>query len=177
MARTPLHGEPGSASSGHALVRCEARHSQGRGETRRADDFRNVYKATQRKIIRSGNLSAQAIQEMGFHPDDIGRALVLASFSFDKALLLLLNGIDVKRTKQDSNPRYDSVGFRPARRPNLWCVLLALLGSWFGGKQGRRVDPGSATSARCVLVFGQIATRGRSGVFARPAAHRLGHAR
>ena len=32
-ARAPLHGEPGSASSGHAVVRCEARHSQGRGET------------------------------------------------------------------------------------------------------------------------------------------------
>ena len=45
-AIAPLHGEPGSASSGHVVVRCEARHSQGRGETRKAYDFRNVYKAT-----------------------------------------------------------------------------------------------------------------------------------
>ena len=42
---------------------------------------------------------------MGFHPHDIGRALVVTSFSFDKALLLLLNGIDVMRTKQDTNAR------------------------------------------------------------------------
>ena len=115
-----------------------------------------MYKATQREIIRSGNLSAQAIQEMGFHPDDIGRALVLTSFSFDKALLLLLNGIDVKRTKQDSNARYDSVGFRPVRRSNLWCVLLALLGSWFGGKQGRRVDPGSAIILIIIITVTMI---------------------
>ena len=45
-ARASPHGEPSSASSGHAVVRCEARRSQGRGETRKADDFRNVYKAT-----------------------------------------------------------------------------------------------------------------------------------
>ena len=28
-ARAPLHGEPGPASSGHVVVRCEARHSHG----------------------------------------------------------------------------------------------------------------------------------------------------
>ena len=38
----------------------------------------------------------------------------------------------------------------------LWCVLLTLLGSWFGGKQGRRVDPGSARSSRWVFVFSQM---------------------
>ena len=45
-ARAPLHDEPGPASSGHAVVRCEARHSHGRGETREAKEFRNVHKAT-----------------------------------------------------------------------------------------------------------------------------------
>ena len=45
-ARAPLHGEPGPASSGHVVVRCEARHSHGRGEFRKAEDSRNVHKAT-----------------------------------------------------------------------------------------------------------------------------------
>ena len=45
-ARAPLHGEPGSASSDHVVVRCEARHNHGRGETRKADEFRNVHKAS-----------------------------------------------------------------------------------------------------------------------------------
>ena len=45
-ARAPLHAEPGPASSAGVVVRCEARHSQGRGECRKADEFRNVYKAT-----------------------------------------------------------------------------------------------------------------------------------
>ena len=45
-ARAPLHAEPGPASSAGVVVRCEARHSQGRGEYRKADEFRNVYQAT-----------------------------------------------------------------------------------------------------------------------------------
>ena len=45
-ARAPLHAEPGPASSAGVVVRCEARHSQGRGEYRKADEFRNVYPAT-----------------------------------------------------------------------------------------------------------------------------------
>ncbi len=35
-ARAPLHGEPGSPSSGHVVVRCEARHSHGRGNLNKA---------------------------------------------------------------------------------------------------------------------------------------------
>ena len=38
----------------------------------------------------------------------------------------------------------------------LWCALLTLLGSWFRGKQGRRVDPGSASSSRRVFVLSQM---------------------
>jgi hypothetical protein len=44
-ARAALHGEPGSASSTEIVVRCEARHSQARGDHRKAEDFRNVHKA------------------------------------------------------------------------------------------------------------------------------------
>ena len=43
-ARAPLHGEPGPASPSAVVVRCEARHSHGRGETRRAEELRNVYR-------------------------------------------------------------------------------------------------------------------------------------
>ena len=43
---------------------------------------------------------------MGFHPDDIVRALELTIFSCDKALLLLLHGIDEKRIKQDAKARF-----------------------------------------------------------------------
>ena len=46
------------------------------------------------------------MQEMGFQPDDIARALESASFSFGKALLLLLNGVDEKRAKQDNKARF-----------------------------------------------------------------------
>ena len=42
---------------------------------------------------------------MGFHPDDIVRELELARFSFDKASLLLLHGIDTNRIKQDTKYR------------------------------------------------------------------------
>ena len=43
-ARAPLHGEPGPASSGHVVVRCEARHTHGKGEYRIAEEYRNVHK-------------------------------------------------------------------------------------------------------------------------------------
>ena len=62
--------------------------------------------ATQRKIIRSEDFAAQAAQEIGFQADDIARALESASFSFGKALLPLLNGIDDKRAKQGAKFRF-----------------------------------------------------------------------
>ena len=44
-ARSPLHSEPGSASSTGIVVRCEARHNRGGGEHRKAEGFRNVRQA------------------------------------------------------------------------------------------------------------------------------------
>ena len=44
-ARSPLHSEPGSASSTGIVVRCEAKHNRGGGEHRKAEDFRNVRQA------------------------------------------------------------------------------------------------------------------------------------
>ena len=41
-----MHGAPGSAIVDCVVVRCEARHNQGRGDHRKAEDFRNVHKAT-----------------------------------------------------------------------------------------------------------------------------------
>eukprot|EP00969_Alexandrium_andersonii_P093987 4152351-Alexandrium_andersonii.AAC.1 len=46
------------------------------------------------------------MQDMGFQADDIARALEAASLSFGKALLLLLSGIDDKRTKQGNKARF-----------------------------------------------------------------------
>ena len=43
---------------------------------------------------------------MGFRVDDITRALERTSFPYGKALLLLLNGTDEKRTKYDSQDRF-----------------------------------------------------------------------
>ena len=43
---------------------------------------------------------------MGFQAEDIARALESASFSFGKALLLLLNGVDDKRIKHDNKARF-----------------------------------------------------------------------
>ncbi len=45
-SRAPLHGEPGSASAGRVVVRCEARHNEARGDRKGADDFRQVRQAT-----------------------------------------------------------------------------------------------------------------------------------
>ena len=62
--------------------------------------------ATQPEDTRSEDSAAQTMQKMGFQADDIARALESASFSFGKALLLLLNGIDDKRAKQDNKARF-----------------------------------------------------------------------
>ena len=60
VARAPLHGEPGSASSGHAAVRCEARRSQGRGAPlcRGLPDSedRRCQRAPARSMTRRGRL-------------------------------------------------------------------------------------------------------------------------
>ena len=44
-SKGPPHGEPSPASSRTAVVRSGARHSRWRGETREAEEFRNVYEA------------------------------------------------------------------------------------------------------------------------------------
>jgi len=67
-ARAPLHGEPGPASSGHVAVRCEARHSHGRGETRKAEEFRNVHKATHLCVGARVMLSQNRLWDVGTVP-------------------------------------------------------------------------------------------------------------
>ena len=44
-ARSPLHSEPGAASSTGVVVRCEARHNKPGGDHRRAEDFKHVRQA------------------------------------------------------------------------------------------------------------------------------------
>ena len=44
-ARSPLHCEPGSASSTGIVVRCEARHNKDGGDHRKAEVFKNVRQA------------------------------------------------------------------------------------------------------------------------------------
>ena len=64
---------PSESGDASAARPCESSASSG------AQPGRSV--ATQREIIESENLSADTIKEIGFHPDDIIRALELAPFS------------------------------------------------------------------------------------------------
>ena len=116
--------------------------------------------ATQRDIIRSEDFAAQAMQDMGFQADDIARALENASFSFGKALLLLLNGIDDKRAKQDNKLRFRR--HHADRVKSIDCQKLAGL-SVFAQYRQRAYDHYQINVTVC--DFGQYAGRTSGACF------------
>ena len=61
--------------------------------------------------------------EMGFAIEDITHALETSSFSFTRALLLLLNGLDAQRTKFDAQERFRRHGLK--RVKSIKCEDLA----------------------------------------------------
>ena len=60
--------------------------------------------------------------DMGFKEADITRALEQTSFQFQRALLLLLNGLDASRSKYDTLARFRRHSTKTIREPD--CAKL-----------------------------------------------------
>ena len=71
----------------------------------------------------SEDSAAQSMVEMGFAIEDITHALETSSFSFTRALLLLLNGLDAQRTKFDAQERFRRHGLKVVKSTK--CADLA----------------------------------------------------
>ena len=92
---------PSEAGDGSVARQRGSKCSSAQGPTQPGETV-----ATQPEDTRSEDSTAETTQEICFQPDDIARALESASFSFGKALLLPLNGIDDRRAKQDAKVRF-----------------------------------------------------------------------
>ena len=68
------------------------------------------------------NNAAQTMADMGFKEADITRALEQTSFQFQRALLLLLNGLDASRSKYDTLARFRRHSTKTVREPD--CAKL-----------------------------------------------------
>ena len=71
----------------------------------------------------SDDSAAQSMREMGFAVKDITHALETTSFSFTRALRLLLNGLDAQRMKSDAQERFRRHGLKVVK--SIKCEDLA----------------------------------------------------
>ena len=111
-------------------------------------------------LAEAEDIIAQNMIGMGFKEGDITRALEKSDFNFERALLLLLNGIDEQRTKYDSRQRFRRHSLR-----NVKAIDSARLGQSSVLEQYKRRARDEFGLEATVWDFGQYAGKTSGACF------------